>query len=101
MIQVGIGQHRVLTHDGHAFNDSIMRCLHDLNGGQPDFPGKRFRGTIPYLGQFLSLGIVGNRDVSRKGHGHAAYVGCTLDIVLPAWRVQSCTDFSDLPADQA
>ena len=73
MVQVGVGQHRILTHDVHATNASGMGRLHDLNGSESDLPGKRLKRNFPYRGQFLSLGIVGDWDISRKGHRHAAH----------------------------
>jgi hypothetical protein len=73
-----------------------MRCFHDR---ETNLGGKIV--YFPYLCNLLTCSGLGDALVSRKDVYQASHIAGTLDVGLPAERIDTGGRFSDLAAEQA
>src|SRR6056297_3554800 len=97
MVEVGVGDCRVFTHNEHALYLAAAGGLGDFDGGQPFIGRQVFVGNLPKFRQLTSVLVVAHRDVAGVGDRRATYIGDTLHVVLAPGRV----DAAVLPAHLA
>ncbi len=91
MVDVRVGDHRVLGHDIHSFDLSILCLVEHLHDGKTDFVRQRY---TPCLLKLLLAGFKGDRLVAGVDVGHAAHVARALDVNLTAQRVDPAAGHS-------
>ncbi len=92
-----VGHGRILAHDVHAADLAVMDGVRDLGRGQPWL---RVQLAAPQRFETLPCRGILDALVVREGRGHQADVGCSLDVVLSANRVQPGARAPDLASEE-
>ncbi len=94
VVEIRVGHRRVLAHDVHAANPSLVDGIHDLHHGET---GLRIevRDAPEFLELRPDLGAV-DALVIRVDHRDETGVGSALDVVLSAQRMQPRAGTTDL-----
>jgi len=97
MVDIGVGHHRVLTHDVQAADAAFLDSVHYLGNGEAGLGGK---GHAPCLFELGAGFVIEDLLVAREIGGQTAHVAGALNVVLAAQRVDAAAVLADLAAQE-